>query len=712
MNRKVRIGIDVGGTFTDAIIIDNETGAVIAKEKTPTTHQHGNGVAEGIVTLLNQLLAKYTSAPSDVIFIAHGTTQATNALLEGDVAKVGVIGIGDSNMAKRELTIENIQLASNKYLEVVNHYLTTDQIEEEQVNQAIDSLLDKGAEVIVVSEAYSVDDPTREKFVESLCKQRQIYVTSGHEISQLYGLKVRTRTAVVNASLIPKMMETANMTEKVVKEIGITSELMIMRADGGVMSINEVRKRPILTMLSGLAAGVAGALIHEKVTEGLFFEVGGTSIDISVIKDGKVMIKNAQVGGHKTYLRSLDVRTLAVAGGSMVRVKNQKIHDIGPRSAHLAEKEYECFATDRERGNPTIHTITPLRGDPDDYLTVKYDSGEEYAYTLAGAANFLGYVEPADYAYGNQETNGKAWELLGQYCGKSATEVAKEVIDIACEKIWTVIKPMIEEYEIQNDFAIFVGGGGSAAVITRALAEKYLFKHKIARNAPYISTIGVALAMLREEIEKSVINPTNDDIRQLRAEIFSKIVEAGAKEESVEVQIQIDKQKNTISAIATGATEFKAKDFGNVHLSKTELIEKIGYSVNLEPSNLREVVIVGKWHVYEGEKQTKRLFGFVKSTTKIVAVSDNQGVVVLRKPNARTYPTIVANSRQMIKEAVEEMATYSDAGQSIPRIYLFSNGRMYDYSGLMTLEQLIPVVEMDLEFVPAEESLVLVAVEK
>jgi N-methylhydantoinase A len=101
-NRKVRVGIDVGGTFTDVVVVDNDTREVVSQLKVPTTHSAREGVALGIINAIERALSELEISPDDVIFIAHSTTQATNALLEGDVAQVGVIGLGSGSKAGKQ----------------------------------------------------------------------------------------------------------------------------------------------------------------------------------------------------------------------------------------------------------------------------------------------------------------------------------------------------------------------------------------------------------------------------------------------------------------------------------------------------------------------------------------------------------------------------------------------------------------------------------
>lgn len=712
MSRKVRIGIDVGGTFTDAAVIDNETGEIIAKEKVPTTHYDQKGVAAGIMQIINKMIADHGISPKDVTFIAHGTTQATNALLEGDVASVGVIGMGENRIAEKEMDIGPIELSAEKYLNVYYEYIPFKNVDESSINLAIDRLLEAGAEVIVASGAFSIENPEYENKVIEIARSRNLYVTGGHEISELFGLKVRTRTAVINASLIPKMLETANMTERVVKEVGIDSELMIMRADGGVMSVQEVRKRPILTMLSGLAAGIAGALMYGKVTEGIFMEYGGTSVDISVIKDGKVMIKNASVGNYKTYVKSLDVRTLGVAGGTMIRIGRGGVVDVGPRSAHLADKEYECF-TDQpisKLGSIEIVKVSPLKGDPDDYAIARTGSGDEFAYTLAGAANALGYIPKDDYAYAPQDTALSFWNALGTAFGKTGEQMARDALDLASQRIWGTIDELVKEYELDTSYLRLVGGGGSASVLTPYLAEKHHVEYDIVQNAPYISTIGVAMAMIREQIERSVVNPTSEDIKKIRTDILHKIMEMGALEETVEISVEVDSQKHVLIATATGATEFKQKDLFGADLSEGDIRLKVAQSVNCETDDVELVGEAGKFYGYNAEKKTSGWRKLFRRSQKICVVADNEGVVLYRKENAALSVASRAKLIDRLKQMIDEYSTYSDAGQTIPGVYLFCKGRVFDYSGLLATEQIMSIVQIDYQYIDSDEKVLMLIV--
>ena len=712
--RQVRIGIDVGGTFTDAVAIDNATYGIIAKEKIPTTHDSKEGVAEGIINVLQNILRKNNIAPEEVVFIAHGTTQATNALLEGDVATTGILALGsgmESSRAETLSNIGNIPLAPGKELKTVFEFLETTDAKSsaKEISEKIDALKNKGADVIVATEAYSVDDPTNEKFVIDMARDKKIYATGGHEVSKLYGLKVRTRTAVVNGSLIPRMMETANMTESCVKRAGISNPLMIMRCDGGVMTIDEVRHRPILTMLSGLAAGVAGVLMYEKLSDGIFLEAGGTSTDISVVKDGRVMVRYGEIGGHKTYLSSLDVRTLGVAGGSMIRVENKKIVDVGPRSAHIAGLPYEIFSDKLQ--NPELELVAPLADDEKVFATVKGSDGRKVSLTLAGAANLLGSIPQGDYAYSeNKESARIAWQTLGDLIGCSAEEAARQAMDIASEKIWEIVSRLITDYKLSTEILCLAGGGGSGGVVVPYLGNKMNVQWKIVKNAPIISTIGVAMAMVREVVERTVPNPTEHDIKSIRHEALEQIMKSGANESTVEIAIEIDKKANILRAVATGATEFKMSDTTNKILNSAELHEIAAKSLKLPAEKVSEVATVGKWHIFDGI-YTKRFFGIFPTEKHLVRVIDRNGVICLQREGLGAIVTTKPKLEEDLQTLFEETVAYGTVGEQLPGLYAYYGEKQIDLSGLASREQIISVLGTEFDMLSDEENIILLAVE-
>ena len=232
-NRKVRMGIDVGGTHTKAVAIDNETHEIIGKSSVKTTHDDKAGVAAGVVQAFKNCLKENDINQKDVIFVAHSTTQATNALIEGDVANVGVVGVGPKGIggwiAKIQTNMKDINLGSGRYIHLKNRFICDEKLSDELVTDTLKSLVDEGAQVIVASESYGVDDMENETGICRIAKDMGLEATAASEITKLYGLTRRTRTAAINASILPKMLNTANSTESSVRSAGVEVPLMIMR---------------------------------------------------------------------------------------------------------------------------------------------------------------------------------------------------------------------------------------------------------------------------------------------------------------------------------------------------------------------------------------------------------------------------------------------------------------------------------------------------
>ena len=712
---SVRIGIDVGGTFTDAVAIDNETFELIGSAKVPTTHNAPEGVAAGIVQALHQVLETQNIAPEDVVFIAHGTTQATNALLEGDVATVGILTLGSGLQgakSRSDTTMGDIELAEGKKLPSVNQY--TDAAEENlesRIEACLDELKKQGAQAVVAAEAFSVDDPRNESMVVEACSTRDIPATATNEISKLYGLKVRTRTAVINASIMPKMLEAATMTERSIRQAEIASPLMVMRCDGGVMTVDEVRKRPILTILSGPAAGVAGALRYERLTDGLFFEVGGTSTDISCVKDGQVMVTYAEVGGHKTYLNSLDVRTVGIGGGSMVQLRDGKAVATGPRSAHIAGVDYEVYTDPEKIVNPRLVALRPLAGDPE-YAVIECDGGVRVCLTMAGAANIAGFVHDGDYARGNVEAARRAWEPLAQSMGCSVDEAAQKVLGFANQKNAAVAAQLMKDYHLDPRTTVFVGGGGGAAAVVPHLAKTMGHQHRIARNAAVISTIGVAMAMVRDMIERSVVNPTQDDVIAIRREAELKAIESGAAPGTVEVTVEVDSQRNVVRAIAVGATEMRTESGSGGTLGDDDLLKIVAENLDVPVDTLSLAARTDQMLAVTAQVKQKRFFGLLSTTKNPLRLIDTTGVIRLQKTQAKVWPSTVASAVNTINEAIDQLTVYNDGGANYPNLHLVVGGKIINLSGLSSEEQIRSLAAVELQGYDAQTSLIVVGTER
>lgn len=708
----IRIGIDVGGTFTDAVAIDNDTYEVLGSTKVATTHDAGEGVAKGIVEALHKIMQECRIKPKDVIFIAHGTTQATNALLEGDVAPVGIVSLGkglEGLKARSDTDIGNIPLTESKSLISQQVYidLSDTQNLRESIKKAIHTLKEQGAAAFVAAEAFSVDDPTNENQVVEICSQTGLPATATNDISKLYGLKIRTRTAVVNASIMPKMLEAATMTERSIRNANIESPLMVMRCDGGVMTVDEVRKRPILTILSGPAAGVAGALMYEKLTDGIFFEVGGTSTDISCIKDAKVMIQYAEVGGHKTYLNSLDVRTVGIGGGSMVQIKNGKAVDTGPRSAHIAGLEYEVYSNPEEIVSPRLVSIQPMPGDPE-YACIECPNGKRMALTLAGAANLAGYVQPGDYAYGNSEAARKAWKPLAKSMGFSVEKAAEQVLAFSAIKNSKVVNQLLKDYHMDSRTTLFVGGGGGASAVVPHLAKTMRHRYKIAQRAPVISTIGVALAMVRDMVERSITNPTDEDIIRIRREAEMKVVKNGAAPGTVEVSVEVDTQRNIVRASAVGATELRSKNMLERKLKKKQILAIVADNLDVTLSKLKITARNESMFAVQYNRTKKKLFGMIKKNTTPLRLIDEEGIIRLQKNNAWVRQSTVSDWQEDVAVLLDELTVYNDGGVNIPNLYLVAGKRIVDLSGLQSEEQIYGLGSIELAGYPKQESVIVI----
>ena len=344
------LGIDTGGTYTDAVIYDEATATVVAKAKSPTTH---HDLSIGICGAIDAVLAAADVTADRIELVSLSTTLATNALVEGKGRKVCAVIIGfDGDVLERAGLGE--ALGNDPVIILAGghdpHGAEVAELDTQRLAVEVVAVAD-GVEAFAVTAQFSVRNAAHEiAAAEAIRAVTGKPVTVSHHLSARLNGPKRAVTAVLNARLISIIDGLVRTTETALLQRGVHAPLMVVRGDGSLVSAAFVRERPIETILSGPAASLVGAAHLTGVANATISDIGGTTTDIAVLRDGVPVISDdgATVGGYQTMVAAVAMHTHGLGGDSQVRHDERAVGAVlrlGPRRVipicQLALAEHE-----------------------------------------------------------------------------------------------------------------------------------------------------------------------------------------------------------------------------------------------------------------------------------------------------------------------------------------------------------------------------------
>jgi N-methylhydantoinase A/oxoprolinase/acetone carboxylase beta subunit len=336
---SITLGIDTGGTYTDAVLVDQDDGSVLAGAKALTTYRDLSiGIGEAVVAAF----AEHDLVPGEVNLVGLSTTLATNAIVEGRGSSVCLLLIGYDPDLIRQYGFERELVTDDVVYLAGGHDVEGEEVEpldEEAARQAI--IARRGqVEAFAISGYFGVRNPAHELRVRELIEEltgddegTPLPVTSGHELTTRLNSIRRATTAALNARLIPLLQELIATVRQTLDDLGVGAPLMVVKGDGSLVRADWALRRPIETILSGPAASVVGAWHLAGRRDVWVVDVGGTTTDIATLRDGRARlnVEGAQVGRWRTMVEAVDAHTVGLGGDSLVALDEHLQLAIGPR---------------------------------------------------------------------------------------------------------------------------------------------------------------------------------------------------------------------------------------------------------------------------------------------------------------------------------------------------------------------------------------------
>jgi N-methylhydantoinase A len=504
------IGIDVGGTFTDIVVSSAGRGTIAKAATTPV--DQSNGVLEGITLAAESLGLAVAALLSSTSRIIHGTTVATNALLEAKGARVGMLtteGHRDVIEMREGLKPDRYNLRMTPPVPLVPRRLRLPVAEriraDGSVERALDlasleaaigHLRDENVEAVAICFLHAWRNPAHEQQAAALVRDRLpgAYVTSSFEALPQIKEFERFSTTVANAAVGPVIRNYLDRLQSRLRKAGYDGELLVMLSHGGVASASEATRLAAGTALSGPAGGVAAAvaLAAEGLAPNIIgFDMGGTSTDIAVVRDGRPTLSNDKsVANARIALPSLDIVTLGAGGGSIASLDRSGLLTVGPNSAGAIPGPV-CYG----QGGSDV--------------------------TVTDANLVLGYLDPANFLGGRRVLDDGAATRAVQ---RLATELGIKTAD-AAEGIHRVVNSrMADAVRIATvrrgvdprRFTLLAFGGAAGLHVTAVAGELGIKRVAVPLTASVLSAWGMLNTDLRVELTRSLEQASAPDIAGLQ----------------------------------------------------------------------------------------------------------------------------------------------------------------------------------------------------
>ncbi len=509
-----RLGVDVGGTFTDLLLHDSASGRTWLAKTPSTPHDQSVGVIEGI----RQICESARIGHGELEAILHGTTVATNAVLERKGARVGLVvtegfrnilhlaeawtpgplfGFMVYDKPEPLIDLEDIREVPGR-LDANGDEIR--ELDEVATAAALRELLASGVQALTIALMNAYADPSHEERVAALAEQHApgLPISASCKVLPEFREYERTVTTVVNAYVAPALDLYLSNLRDGLDEKGVRAGLQVVRSDGGLMSLDAARQMPVHTVLSGPAGGVSGAA-HVAGRAGfdrlLTFDMGGTSTDVAVIVGGKPEItRETRVGDFPVRAPAVDVESIGAGGGSIAYVaEGTGALRVGPRSAG-AQPGPACYG--RGGDEPTVTDANVVLG----HLPPR----------LLGGAMELD-VEAA-YA---------AVETVADPLGLDVHEAARGIVDLVNEAMLGALRVVTVQRGRNPDEFALVSFGGAGGLHANALAALLgCFPVIVPAESGVLSALGFVASDVSTEVSRTWIRPTAEaDASELTAEL-------------------------------------------------------------------------------------------------------------------------------------------------------------------------------------------------